>query len=551
MKYSVFLLAGISLVGLGLIYTTPTNAQFVQAEPYVDPEPIQPAIDNYQEPLMRAFNIHNIQYNINDLLKMLIPLAENEKANKELAEEQLNAMVDCNIQNLSLYFNNPEEVWAKLVNTYQTKVKELTIHINSAGLEADIESGNAENVTVAAQSLTSDEERAEAYPYWRVGYAVLMDLYAHPESYGSTQGKAQFPLWVDQKYQYTKDVVTLLTQIKTHFWVHGPLNDAVNAELTNLIGRFSQTDGILDTMDYQKNLSQYNDLIAYLKKRKNYAETAKKIANIDSFPQLPKPLPPVYEIIQLAEDPAKGNMFPQWPAPWARYIREGLNDWAKNGEMDTFFMPGSLNLRSEVRGWDDTKINNRLAVYREKQNDVDSFTKSYEIAKQNVDDVVASINEDLKEIGIEETFSLDGDITALQNKLVELKLAEVQKARSLYEQNAEAIKKENVVSVEATTKENLEVLANLDPTSEEYQLLASQMNASQGVQDEDFMNDLEKDKNGEAIQSPIATNDPVQNMDAQEAEYALHSETIIKAQKERDQMRKKTIDSLCINGGIK
>ena len=62
MKYSVFLLAGISLVGLGLIYTTPTNAQFVQAEPYVDPEPIQPAIDNYQEPLMRAFNIHNIQY---------------------------------------------------------------------------------------------------------------------------------------------------------------------------------------------------------------------------------------------------------------------------------------------------------------------------------------------------------------------------------------------------------------------------------------------------------------------------------------------------------
>ena len=552
MKYSIFLLAGISFIGLTSVITMSASAQFVQAEPYINPEPIQEPIGNYQEPLMRAMKIHNIQYNINDLQKLLIPLAENEKANKELAEAQLSAMTDCNIQNLSLYFNNPEDVWTKLLNTYQSKIKELTIHINSAGLEADIESGNAENVTVAAQSLTSDEERAEAYPYWRVGYNVLMDMYANPEQYGSTNGKAKLPLWIDQKYQYTKDVVALLTQIKTQFWVHNTLNDAANADLVNLLNRFSQTDGILDTMDYQKNLSKYNELIAYLKKRNNYNELARKVSNIDKFPQLPKPLPPVYEIIQLADDPAvTGNMFPQWPSPWARYIREGLKDRAKGGEMDTFFLPKTINLRAEIKGWDETKINNRLSLYREKQNDIDNYKKSYETAKQNIEDVVAAVNTDLKELNIDAVLDLKGDVEALQNKLVELKLAEIQKARSLYEQNAAAIKKENAVSVEATTKENLSVLANLDPSSEEYQQLASQMNAAQGVHDEDLMNDLEKDKYGYAIQSPIATNDPVQNMDAQEAEYALHAETISNAEKEREQIRKRTIDSLCINGGVK
>lgn len=552
MKYSILLLAGISFVGLSAIYSTPATAQFVQAEPYVDPDPIQPAIGNYQEPLMRAMKIHDIQYNINDLQKLLIPLAENEKANKELAEAQLSAMADCNIQNLSLYFNNPEEVWSKLLDTYQSKIKELTIHINSAGLEADIESGNAENVTVAAQSLTSDEERAESYPYWRVGYQILMDLYNNPENYGSTDGKAKLPLWIDQKYQYTKDVVALLTQIKTHFWIHNTLNDVANADLVRLINRFSQTDGILDTMDYQKNLSQYNELISYLKKRRNYSETAKKIANIDKFPQLPKPLPPVYEIVQLVDDPAKsGQMFPQWPSPWARYIREGLKDRAKNGEMDTFFLPKTINLRPEALGWDSTKINNRLSVYHEKQNDVDSYTKSYETAKQNVENTVASVNESLKELGIEEMLDLSADVTALQNKLVELKLAEVQKARSLFEQNAATIKKENSVSVEATTKDSLNALANLDPSSEEYQLLATQMNAAQGSHDEGLMDDLEKDKNGYAIQSPIATNDPVQNIEAQEAEYALHAKTIDASEKEREQIRQRAIDLLCINGGVK
>lgn len=557
MRYSILLLAGISFVGLSAICTVPVMAQFVQVEPYVDPDPIQPAIGNYQEPLMRALKIHNIQYNINDLQKLLIPLAENEKANKELAEAQLSAMADCNIQNLSLYFNNPEEVWSKLLDAYQSKIKELTIHINSAGLEADIESGNAENVTVAAQSLTRDEERGEAYPYWRVGYQILMDLYNNPENYGSTDGKAKLPLWIDQKYQYTKDVVALLTQIKTHFWIHNTINDVANADLVRLINRFSQTDGVLDTLDYQKNLSQYNELISYLKKRRNYSETAKKIANIDKFPQLPKPLPPVYEIIQPVMEKQENEttehlvMFPQWPSPWARYIREGLKDRAKNGEMDTFFLPKTIDLRPEVLGWDATKINNRLSVYREKQNDVDTYTKSYETAKQNIENTVASINESLKELEIDETLDLSADVKTLQNKLVELKLAEVQKARSLFEQNAAAIKKENAVSVEATTTESLSVLANLDPSSEEYQQLASQMNAAQGVHDEDLMKDLEKDKNGYAIQSPIATNDAVQNIEAQEAEYALHAKTIIASEKEREQFRQRVIDSLCINGGIK
>ena len=300
-------------------------------------------------------------------------------------------------------------------------------------------------------------------------------------------------------------------------------------------------------------MAKYRDLINYLKNnRKNYSEIAKNIPNIDNFPQLPKPLPPVYEIIQLADDPATtGNMFPQWPAPWARYIREGLKDRAKNGEMDTFFVPKKIELRSEVKGWDETKINNRLSLYREKQNDLDSYTKSYETAKENVANVVVAVNEDLKELGINEQLDLAGDISALQAKLVELKLAEIQKARELFEKNAEAIKKENAVSVEATTKDNLTALAGIDTGTEEYQLLASQMNAAQGVQDEDLMNDLEKDKNGFAIQSPIATNDPVQNMEAQEAEYALHHETIINAQKEREQIRKRKIDSLCINGGVK
>lgn len=587
MKKTSILLAGFSLFALTI--SSVSWAQFGQVQPYV-PEPVVTvASESYQKPLMETMDVHLTQVKINNLINLLLPKYEEEEAKRQLLAEQVEAMTKCNIQNLSAVYSSPEDAWKKILEKYYDEIAALTIYINSAQSEAQGEAIEENQTTIAVEDVdidavkkkaeqtelqdnafakvqeenpipTDEGEISESYPYWRVARTTLEDVYANPEKYGTlVSNEADFPLWIDQKYQYTKDVLSQLNAVQTKFRTTDVLGQAtINATLDQYMQSFTQTNGILNTLNEKENQKKYADLLNYLKENHpNYKDIISTISNASALPQMPEPLPPVYEYIQLMTDPAKtGKMFPEWPTPWARYIREGLSDRAKGGEMDTFFMPKSLTLREEARNWDSTKINNRLAMYKEKYTELQNQIKSVETAKEIVKEQIEEINADLTKYGIMIPFDVSKP-KLVQDELVKLKKELINKTQNLLKNEAtynltkasDKLQKFQALPYE----EKVEALNrdfNKETNPEEYSMAVQLLNASERSNNELFLKALAEDLNGEAQQTASATNNVRQNIESQKAQYALFEEGVKEDKARRALVREQKIDDLCINGGL-
>lgn len=532
MKHSTFLLTGLSLIAVIMGVSQSALAQFSQIEPYIEEISKEPIVENYKKPLLQAISFHNILFQINHLLNATIPIHEEEVAKYALSEAQNKALKECMLQSLSKVYNNSEEAYNNIQNVYNDKLKTLTVYINETG------------------ETTTSTDNAETYPYWRVAREVLMDVYQNPKKYGNS--KSDFPLWTDQKYLYTQNVNSILSQVQKKFTLpemngQVPLvqNKAFNNGLAQHLNAFSQQNGILNTLDYNTNSKKYADLLNYVKQHPQYESL--KAGLVSALPQLPDPLPPYYEIIQLTDDPAQtGTIFPEWPSPWAEYIRRGLNNRAIGGEMDTCFLPNSITLRPDVRNWDKYKINNTLSLTKEKNEELENIKQSVDDTQEMIDKTIADINQKLAENGIDQKLDLKiNNTTEIQKTLINAKKEALTKARSLYAQKAQP---DNTDLSQDTL---LNVLNGVDPNSEEYQKIMDQMNSAQNSSDEKFMNDLEKDMEGMALQNNISTNDALQNIESQKAQYALQKETREEAEKERNISWAKHIDMLtCINQGV-
>ena len=550
MKYSTLLLTGFSLFGFITGLPQTAAAQFSQVEPYVaEANPVKP-VENYKNSMIRAMALHNIQYQINYMLKSLIPSLNEEEEKRDLSAAQNKALKECTILSLSNVYSNAEEAYNNIQSAFNDKVKTITVYINETG------------------DTTADTDNAEAYPYWRVGREVLTDVYENPEKYG--QKKADFPLWTDQKYLYTQGVNAILSDIHNKFTLpesNGrtqiPQNKAFNDKLAEYLNAFSQQNGILNTLDYTQNSKKYSDLLNYLKEHPKYEALKQNV--MPALPPLPKPLPPFYEMIQLTEDPAQsGTIFPEWPAPWAEYIRRGLDKRAVGGEMDTCFLPKSITLRSDVRNWDKTKINNRLSLTKEKEEELANFQATVASAQESLFKTVDSINQALTENGFTQQLDLEKiyldnkfdrisqldlentNTTEIQKIVKEAKMEAIQKGLTLFKQTPQTVNANNP-SVELS----LNMLGDMDPNSEEYKDMMDKMNAAQSASDEKFLNDMAQDSDGIGLQSNLSTNDAAQNIESQESQYALQKETFEEAKKERVVLWQTPIDNeTCINGGV-
>ena len=550
MKYSTLLLTGFSLFGFITGLPQTAAAQFSQVEPYIaEANPVKP-VENYKNSMIRAMALHNIQFQINYMLNSLIPSLKEEQEKRDLSAAQISALKECTILLLSNVYSNPEEAYNNIQAAFNDKVKTITVYINETG------------------DTTADTDNAEAYPYWRVGREVLTDVYENPEKYG--QKKADFPLWTDQKYLYTQGVNAILSDIHNKFTLpesNGrtqiPQNKAFNDKLAEYLNAFSQQNGILNTLDYTQNSKKYTDLLNYLKEHPKYEALKQNV--MPALPPLPKPLPPFYEMIQLTEDPAQsGTIFPEWPAPWAEYIRRGLDKRAVGGEMDTCFLPKSITLRPDVRNWDKTKINNRLSLTKEKEEELANFQATVASAQESLFKTVDSINQaltengftqqlDLEKIYLDNKFDrisqldLENTNTAEIQKIVkEAKMEAIQKGLTLFKQTPQTVNANNP-SVELS----LNMLGNMDPNSEEYKDIMDKMNAAQSASDEKFLNDMAQDSDGIGLQSNLSTNDAAQNIESQESQYALQKETFEEAKKERVVLWQTPIDNeTCIKGGV-
>ncbi len=533
MKYSTLLLTGFSLFGFITGLPQKALAQFSQVEPYVEDTTAAKPIENYKKSMIRAMALHNIQYQLNYLLQSLIPSLKEEQEKYDLSAAQGAALKTCFIHSLANTYTNSEEAYNNIQNAFNEKVKTITVYINETG------------------DTTTQTDNAEVYPYWRVAREVMYDVYENPEKYG--QKKSDFPLWTDQKYLYTQGVNNILSDIHNKFTlpelngqVPNPQNKAFNNKLAEHLNAFTQQNGILNTLDYKTNSQKYTELLDYLKGHPKYESLKKNL--VTALPQLPKPLPPFYEIIQLTEDPAQsGTIFPEWPAPWAEYIRRGLDKRATGGEMDTCFLPKSITLRPDVRNWDKTKINNRLSLTKEKAEELANYASTVASAKESLEKTITDINQSLKENGFDVQVDLEkNNVEEIQKTVKTAKLETIEKALNLFKQTPKTADTNN-----ASVNISLGLLEEMDPNSEEYKDMMDKLNASQSASDEKFLNDMKKDADGIGMQSNIATNDAQQNIESQESQYALQKETFEDAKKERALLWGMPIDmETCINGGV-
>lgn len=532
MKYSTLLLAGFSLFGLIAGYTGTASAQFSQVEPYVEEAKPVKTVENYQPEMVRAMTLHDIQFQINYLTKSLLNSLQDAQEKYDLSAAQNKALKDCSIHALSKVYTNPAEAYASIQNAYNEKVKLLTVYINETG-----DSASTEN--------------AESFPYWRVGREVLFDVYKSPEKYGNT--KSKFPLWTDQKYLYTQKVNNILTGIHKKFVLPEIVGETVNLKnkafnegLSNHLNAFAQQNGILNSLDYAENTKKYNELLNYLKGHPQYSSLKTGISS--ALPPLPDPIPPYYEIIQLTENPAEtGSIFPEWPAPWAEYIQRGLDKRASGGEMDTCFMPNSITLRPKYQTLGGADINNRLSLTKEKEEELDSYKNTLESVQEIIDTRVSSINKSLTEAGIHQQLDLKANNTdEILNLLKTAKKEAIKKARELYKQQTKTANSNN-----PSLENALDSLKGMDPGSEEYKQMVDNLNAAQNASDEKFLNDLETDIDGLAMQGNLATNDAIQNIESQEATYALQEKIAAQDRQNRDAQWEKIIDmNTCINLGV-
>ncbi len=480
------------------------------------------------EPLPPFYGRELLQANeLNDLLMQLSVARETQQQVKEAREElgyqqkRIAQMDACNVKELSKYFVNAPEVWDKLKQSMDTQTRDLALDFNAS------EPVNPNG---------SDEQTlAEVLVSWRLGRDTLMDLYAHPEKYGTLKPGASFPLWEDQKYVYERQLADTYAQINTHFGV--------------------AADGMPSFGDTYKasDVQQAHD--AYLADlAQKFPEKARDMpAALKQALLPPQALPPADEIVQYVGDVSQTHqVYPEWPAPWQEFIKSGFTMYNLTGEMAADFVPKTFHLNEAATVGNRAMRDNRLNQYQTALISLDAskkvLTAHEQTQKEMTDYVVNKLAQyDLKP---EDTDWVD-----------ETKYADLAN-------RVKALKQERLTSVKAKIAENLNaeinweddqtvklaamqpgaqdlVLKRLPRGSAEYKKANDIIRASKIKKDAALVAALEKDVDGVVPLSQFNAAQVDQLINEHAAQKALADEIKKEQLKNQDRFRERELKTAC------
>ncbi len=506
--FGTFLCMGFMLLGL------PAYAQLEQVKPFVPPKSERKVPQDYRRYLAEAMSIHSMQFLINNYMTTQHVNKLFSERKKVLAEEQMNALTECNVKRLEGIYKNPRQAWQNMTDEYNRQEQDLKIYVNSA---------------VPTQQQNASEN---AFPYWRLGRNVLIDVYQNPEKYGEMyEQSGGFKRWKDQDYIYTEQVNDFLTGIVQMFGVSGAIN------------------GISRNNSYEQNSKAYQTFLTKMKQEKPNIYN-RLTEDMLKFPMPPKPLPPANEIIKLTQESSQGLLFPSMPEPWAYYIKNKKVKRLATGEMNEYYQPDSLRLRVSVGS---KNLDNRFAVYQQKRTDVETTNELLRIHQEAEKDFGAEIASELSNLGISSVFN-PNDLTPLKQELIQKKRQAIQKARELLKDTAqyEVANTSNQLNKfrSLTMEDKLKAIDELDRNSPEYTTALSLMNANQRQLDEQFINAMEKDINGTTMLTDTNSKDVEQLMKGALAQKELVDTVYQEQEKLLEKERMKKIDADCLNGGL-
>ncbi len=498
------LLCGVSFVSFD------ASAQIAQVKAWLPPEEEINVPEDYKPYMLEAMQLHMTQVQLNNMkntMNLNLSMAEKKTT---LAQDQMTALTECNVKKLSEIYKNPEEAWLKMTEDFEKRDNDMTIYINASTPDKPA------------------DEWDDAHPHWRIGRELLIDVYANPSKYGEVH--TEFKRWKDQDYIYAEQVNGMLTDVAAIFGV-------------------SVIPGVSRENAYGQNKTAYEVFLNKMKEKepKKFALLKPEMLN---FPLPPEPLPPANEIIKLTQMSSQGQLFPSMPEPWAYYVKNERVKRLPNGEMNEYYQPDSLQLRSEVGK---KSIFNRFEVYQSKKSGLAMARNVERIYQKTVDETEKHITKKLKElkVDIEPDFK---NTDAIQEAIIGKKRVAIKKARDLlndwadYEASNTSDRLRQFQSLAMADK--LKALDEFDRKSEEYTAAVSMMNADQRKLDEEYLDALEEDIEGTTVLTEDNAHDVKQLMKSATAQAELVRAIYNEDEKNVAKLREKKIDDDCLNGGV-
>ncbi len=523
---------------MALCVTVSVSAlEFDTAKPVVIPKPMIFPQDKSQA-LDAALSVHNAM-NKMYALKQKQEMQASAKKNLALQQKKMEAMEKCNIGRLAKDFKHPEQVWKKMTDAYDKREKELIVYVNSADemteedravLKANIKNG-----------YFSDEALAETMSFWDIGNEILTDVYQNQDAWGERvkPGAPSFPLWEDQKYVFDQEWNQQYEEINLYF--------GVPPEGRPVIGD--------EKYDYAKEEQVNVAHKAYLA-----ALTAKNPAKAAAMPKkwlkaqvAPKPLPPKAEsIVYLTSDDPERQIYPKMPAPWEAYQKDGFKDINPTGEMAEDFAKG-LVLKESAKNRTTDAQNNRLTVYQALKKTLDGAEKIDEAMAQSLSQTETAVLDQLHQ-----QLDLDGEIDLNDAKEFEQLFERLKNQKNALLVFAEQNLKEEEAWERAAWRQSLEKkrLEAVDTMTElqkenpaYYQKVKETLSVSAPQQNRELLTALRTDENAIVSLSAVNAKDIERLM-----REAVAEEKLLEKQdawnKELAAEEKRSIDDLCINGGV-
>lgn len=535
MEYRSFFMLTVSSLLLSSVAVAESPFVKVERVPAVQTQAEKQS--NYQIPLLKALDLHNLMVSLPSFRQFQQTQAD-AKEQLDYQNKRFDDMTACNIRRLGKYFQNPEDVWEKMTKTYDAQEKQLAVFLNSA---QRYDPDQLPNVTPDDQTII--EQNAT----WTLGKNILTDVYANPEKWGTPKGgvgkSSVFPLWKDQKYLYDKEYNDFYAQINAYF--------GVSADILPQIG------------DQKYDYTQYGELIKahadYLKKIS--AKAPQKLmgmpASFKTPPVPPKPLPPADEIIKYIGDPEKtGQVFPEWPEPWQKFMKSNFEDFNPTGEMAQDFVGKSLRLKESVRNQDATLQNNRLNVYQGIKKERSTAQKLVEITQAEENDLMNVLDSRLASHGLTmETPNLLDETQYNQVKEAirdrkEMYLKQAEEEMSMLPSSSgdgqETLSVESVLSISPQGQED--VLDQLTKDRSLYVKTADAIQSSRVYQARQLIDALKTDSDGHVTLSRQNAGQIDQLMKEATATEALKKE-IESFNKRMNKTQRKKLDDMCLNGG--
>ncbi len=394
---------GVCLMLAGLISFPSMASITLRASRAPQPQSIQVTtyLTDENEALEKAFLIHNL---MNEMpgLRDTAQTSANLKKQGELFKEMQKNITSCNVKKLGKVFKNPEEVWSKMMATYEQK-RQVS--------QKEIENQNQDKLTMSLRQRQQNEMAG-----WTINRDIMMDVYANPEKWGKVNSGESFPLWQDQ--------ISLFEKEWNQFYEN--LNVAYGAPLKGRPAVDEET---------RHNAAKYNTVLsahkAYVAEISQGRRPTNPTAVSGNPPKAPKALPNWKDIVRI--DPLTGNVIPELPEPWKKMSNDKFKNYTDGGEMSKAFVGKSMTPTVEAKVGQKSDLENEYEITLV----VDAMDKGSLGTAAAQQKMVQPFIEKLNELGIDTTdfdISNRGHYVRVQKQLKELKKKAIEEAYKYTEQ---------------------------------------------------------------------------------------------------------------------